>query len=82
MHAYAVGLKASGKDKAAFHQPSVLRMMAEGAATLLHSAPFDVWADMDTVGLDGVYRRASISNENYETLINEMNLAYEDLAEL
>ena len=37
---------------------------------------------MDTVGLDGVYRRASISNENYETLINEMNLAYEDLAEL
>ena len=82
MHAYAIGIKAGGNGNAAFSQPSVLRMMAEGAATLLHDAPFDVWADMDTLGLDGIYRRASLNADNYETLINEMNQAYEDLAKL
>ena len=82
MHAYALGIKAGGNQDAAFHQPSVLRMMAEGAATLLHDAPFDVWANMDTLGLDGIYRRASLNADNYETLINEMNQAYEDLAKL
>jgi len=82
MHAYAIGIKAGGNGNAAFSQPSVLRMMAEGAATLLHDEPFDVWADMDTLGLDGIYRRASLNADNYETLINEMNQAYEDLAKL
>ncbi len=82
MHAYALGIKTGGNGNAAFSQPSVLRMMAEGAATLLHDAPFDVWANMDTLGLDGIYRRASMNADNYETLINEMNQAYEDLAKL
>lgn len=82
MHAYAIGIKAGGNGNATFSQPSVLRMMAEGAATLLHDEPFDVWADMDTLGLDGIYRRASLNADNYETLINEMNQAYEDLAKL
>jgi hypothetical protein len=80
MHAYALGIKAAATGKTSLHQPSVLRMMAEGMGALLHDEPFDVWADAETLGLDGVFRRATVDAANYETLINEMNQAYEDLA--
>ena len=80
MHAYALGIKAAATGKASLHQPSVLRMMAEGMAALLHDEPLDVWAETERIGLDGVFRRATLDAANYETLVDEMNQAYEDLA--
>ena len=55
-------------------------MMAEGMAALLHDEPLDVWAETERIGLDGVFRRATLDAANYETLADEMNQAYEDLA--
>lgn len=80
MHGYALGIKVSGTGRTSLHQPTVFRLMAEGMATLLHDEETDVWADMEKIGLDGVYRRVCKDARNYETLINEMNQAYEDLA--
>ncbi|SES93550.1 hypothetical protein [Prevotella sp. kh1p2] len=80
MQSYAAGIKAAGTGKASLHQPTVLRMMVSGMATLLHDKPFDEWADAETVGLDGVFRRACRTAQNYEILITEMNQAYADLA--
>ena len=40
----------------------------------------DVWAETERIGLDGVFRRATLDAANYETLADEMNQAYEDLA--
>ncbi len=80
MHGYARGIKASATGKQSLHQPTVFRLMADGMAALLHDEPLTVWENADTLGLDGVYRRVCKTADNYETLINEMNQAYEDLA--
>lgn len=79
MTAYTQGLRAGGSTT--LRQPTVLRLMADAAAALLHDKPFDVWADMDRIGLDGVYSRACRTQDNYETLLAEMSLTYEDLAQ-
>lgn len=78
MSGYAQGVRHGGK--AALKQPTVFRLMGDAAATLLHSQPIDVWAEMDTRGLDGVYSRVCRTQDNYETLLAEMSQAYEDLA--
>lgn len=80
LHGYALGIKSSNTGKTSFHQATVLRMMINGMTTLLHDTPFDVWVDAEKIGLDGVYRRVTVDARNYETLINEMNQAYEDVA--
>lgn len=80
MHSYAVGVKAAGTNKSSLRQTTVLRLMVSGMSTLLHDLPLDVWADAETIGLDGIYRRVCREAAHYETLINEMNQAYEDLA--
>jgi len=80
MHGYTLGIKRSRPENMAHHQPTVLRMMVNGMTTLLHDAPLDVWKDAEKTGLDGIYRRVTINEHNYETLINEMNQAYQDLA--
>lgn len=76
--AYAAGLRAGGS--ASLRQPTVFRLAAEAAATLLHEKPIDIWADIDTIGLDRVYARVCRTQDNYETLLAEMTQAYEDLA--
>lgn len=78
LSAYALGIRAGGGQS--LRQPTVFRLVGDAAATLLHDKPIDVWADMDRIGLDGVYSRVCRTQDNYETLLAEMSQAYEDLA--
>lgn len=80
MHGYVMGIKAAGQGGQSLRQATVLRLMVSGMSTLLHDRPFEVWADAESLGLDGVYRRVCRDARNYETLIGEMNQAYQDLA--
>jgi hypothetical protein len=80
MHGYTLGIKASGVGKTSLHQASVFRLMISGMMMLLHDEVFDVWEGTEESGLDGVFRKVCINAHNYETLVNEMNQAYEDLA--
>ena len=80
IHSYSLGIKASATGKVSFHQSTVLRMVINGMATLFHDEPLDLSEVASEKGLDGVYRKVTIKSKNYETLINEMNQAYEDLA--
>lgn len=80
MHGYALGIKTAGTGKDSFHQATVFRLMIDGMHSLLHVTPINIYEDADAIGLDGIFRRVCITPENYETLINEMNQAYEDLA--
>lgn len=80
LHAYSLGIKASATGKTSFHQATVLRIIINSMATLFHDEPVDLWKEVDKLGLDGVFRKVTVESDNYETLINEMNQAYEDLA--
>ena len=76
MQGYVVGIKAT--DGTGFQQKTILRMMINGMHTLLHDKEIADWGV--NPDLDDIYRIVSKDAENYETLINEMNQAYEDLA--
>ena len=76
MQGYVVGIKAT--DGNGFQQKTILRMMINGMHTLLHDTEISDWGV--NPDLDDIYRIVSKDGENYEVLINEMNQAYEDLA--
>lgn len=78
MHAYSLGARSTGE--VCFKQQTVLRLMPDAMAALLHDEPIDVWKDADADSLDAVYRRACKNADFYETLMEEMNRAYEDNA--
>lgn len=78
MQAYALGVRTGGGT--ALRQPTVFRLMADAMAVLIQPPAFDTWADMERIGLDGVYRRVCRTQDNYDTLLAEMNQAYDDLA--
>ena len=80
MHGYSLGIKSAGTGKESLHQATVFRMMIDGMHSLLHEKAFNVYEDSDKIGLDGIFQRVCITPANYETLVNEMNQAYEDLA--
>ncbi len=80
MHGYSLGIKSAGTGKESLHQATVFRMMIDGMHSLLHEKSINVYENADEIGLDGIFRRVCIDSDNYETLINEMNQAYEDLA--
>lgn len=82
MFGYAEGLKMFDNIRKSIQQPTILRIMVNGIATLLHDGPFVLWDDVETVGLDAVYRRATLSQANYELLVSEMNQAYDELSRL
>lgn len=76
MQGYVVGIKAT--DGTGFQQKTILRLMINGMHTLLHDTEISDWGV--NPDLDDIYRIVSKDAENYEVLINEMNQAYEDLA--
>lgn len=78
MQGYAVGIRAT--DGTGFRQQTVLRMMIDGMHTLLHDSEITDWGD--NPDLNDIYLKVSKDPENYEILINEMNQAYEDLANI
>lgn len=76
MQSYALGVKVGAKDAGpAFRQPVVLRMVAEGMASLLHNENFDVWKNAETIGLEGVFLRACTDETLFNMAVNEMNEA-------
>lgn len=80
MHAYALGIKAGSNGENKMKQHSVLLMMIDGMHTLLNSTEITDWEEAMKYGLDGVYRKVCHTVDNYGTVVNEMNRAYEDLA--
>lgn len=76
MQGYVVGIRAT--DGSGFQQRTIFRMMINGMHTLLHDTEISDWGV--NPDLDDIYRIVSKDGENYEVLINEMNQAYEDLA--
>ena len=81
MNGYAAGLRSGAAGMNGFRQASILRMMPDNMHCLLFDEPQDIWAGVETEGLEAVYMRATKNVENFETLMKEMNEAYRDLAE-
>lgn len=75
MHAYASGITLAKTDVNGLHQATVYRLMLSGMMTLLHDAPVNFEED----NLEMMFRKVSLNSDNFETLMDEMNQAYEDL---
>lgn len=79
LHGYVSGLKQAMPHQLKVNQATVIRIIPNVMTCLLHSEPIDPWTDVDTIALDGVYRLATVNEANYDTAIEEMNQAYDDL---
>ena len=75
MMAYSTSLQAANPEIKALHQATVFKLMLQGMVTLLHDEPISLEGD----NLEMIFRRVSLNSDNFETLMNEMNQAYEDL---
>ncbi len=75
MQAYASGVTLAKTEVNGLHQATVYRLMIEGMMTLLHEAP----VRFEKENLEMMFRKVSLNSDNFETLMNEMNQAYEDL---
>lgn len=49
--------------------------MLSGMMSLLHETP----VNFEEENLEMMFRKVALNSENFETLMNEMNQAYEDL---
>ena len=49
--------------------------MLSGMMSLLHETP----VNLEEENLEMMFRKVALNSENFETLMNEMNQAYEDL---
>ncbi|WP_028898291.1 hypothetical protein [Prevotella sp. HUN102] len=76
MLAYATGIKAANTEVQSLYQGTVYKLMIHGMMALMHEEPVSLEGD----NLEMIFRRVSLNSENFETLMNEMNQAYEDLA--
>lgn len=75
MHAYADGVVRAKTDVNGLHQATIYRLMLSGMMSLLHDTP----VTFDDENLEMMFRKVSLNADNFETLMNEMNQAYEDL---
>lgn len=76
MHAYATGLTAGPAGARHFRQATIYRLMIGGMTALLHTEPFVPKTD----NLEMIFRAAALNSDNFETLMNEMNLAHEEFS--
>ncbi len=78
MQAYASGLTAGRSELQALHQTTVYRLMLHGMVALLHDEPVEIEGD----NLEMIFRRVAMNSDNFETLMNEMSMAHQDLSML
>ncbi len=76
MQSYALGMNISASEVKAMHQTTIYRLMLQGMNTLLHETEVIYEAE----NLELMFRKVSLNSDNFETLMNEMNEAYEDLS--
>lgn len=76
MQSYALGMNISASEVKAMHQTTIYRLMLQGMNTLLHEAE----VVYEEENLEMMFRKVSLNSDNFETLMNEMNEAYEDLS--
>ena len=62
----------------ALHQTTVYRLMLHGMVALLHDEPVEIEGD----NLEMIFRRVAMNSDNFETLMNEMSMAHQDLSML
>ena len=75
MQAYASGITLAKTEAAGLRQATVYRLMLSGMMSLLHETP----VNLEEESLEMMFRKVALNSENFETLMNEMNQAYEDL---
>ncbi len=73
MQAYAMGIKRSK----GLHQGTIYRLMIQGMMVLLHNKE----VTFEEENLEMIFRKTCLNANNFETLMNEMNQAFEDLAQ-
>ena len=75
MQAYALGITQAQTEINNLRQTTIYRLMLSGMVTLLHETPVNFSDD----NLEMMFRQVSLNSDNFESLMNEMNQAYEDL---
>ncbi|EGC20482.1 hypothetical protein HMPREF9141_0961 [Prevotella multiformis DSM 16608] len=75
MQAYAAGITLAAAENGRLRQTTVYRLMLSGMVSLLHETPLT----FEEENLELMFRKAALNSDNFETLMNEMNQAYEDL---
>lgn len=75
MQAYAAGITQAKTEVSGLHQATVYRLMIESMMTLLHEKT----VKFEEENLEMMFRKVSLNSDNFESLMNEMNQAYEDL---
>ena len=75
MQAYALGITQAQTEINNLRQTTIYRLMLSGMVTLLHETPVNFSGD----NLEMMFRQVSLNSDNFESLMNEMNQAYEDL---
>ena len=73
--AYAAGITLAAAENGRLRQTTVYRLMLSGMVSLLHETPLT----FEEENLELMFRKAALNSDNFETLMNEMNQAYEDL---
>lgn len=76
MQAYALGMNLSESALKTMHQTTIYRLMIQGMNVLLHEDE----VVFDDENLEMMFRKVALNSTNFETLMNEMNEAYEDLS--
>lgn len=77
MQAYAMGIKLSKGEIKTLHQATIYRLMIQGMIVLLHEENIV----FEEENLEIMFRKACLNSDNFEILMNEMNQAFEDLAQ-
>lgn len=84
MHAYGLAIRSlitmNGKD-VKVRQSTVIRLMGDAMAALLHDEPYLVWDQLDERGgLEACYRTACKTDELFNKAMDEMTECYHDMA--
>lgn len=84
MHAYAIAIRSliamDGKD-VKVKQATVVRLMGDNMAALLHDEPYLVWDQLDERGgLEACYRTACKTDKLFNIAMDEMTECYHDMA--